>query len=72
MNTLGVSARGRVISRLSSYPLLVAVLWTTNHLLPAHGEWQRQQELSKGVVQPMIAVPASEVLAILANLLGSR
>jgi hypothetical protein len=72
MSTLGVSARDRFISRISSYPSLVAVLWTTNHLLPVEGEWQRQKELSKGVVQAMIAVPASEVPAMLANLPVSR
>ena len=63
MNTLGVSTRDRIISRVCFYLLLLAVVWTTNRLLPDWEAIEREKWEARGVVPPLIAVPLSELSA---------
>ena len=61
MSTLGVSVRQRASSRISFYLLLAMVLWTTNLFLPETGAWENASWEERGVAQPLIGVPLSEV-----------
>lgn len=61
MSQLGVSTRDRIISRICFYLLVLAVVWTTNALLPDWTAIENEKWEARGVVPPLIAVPLSEL-----------
>jgi hypothetical protein len=65
VNTLGISQKDRLLSRISFYMLVTLVLWVTNHLIPDFEALEAQRWEDRGVARPYIAVPMSEMERIL-------
>jgi len=61
MNTLGISEKERLLSRISFYLLVVLVMWGTNRLVPDFDALEAQRWEERGVARPYIAVPLSEL-----------
>lgn len=61
VNTLGISVRDRVISRISFYLLVFAVMWIANRFLPDWNAIEEKKWEERGVVPYYIAVPLSEL-----------
>lgn len=61
MNSLDISPRKKIASRICFYLLVLGVFWTTNHLLPDWDRIEREKWEARGVVPPLIAVPLSEL-----------
>lgn len=65
VNTLGISQKERLLSRISFYLLVMLVLWVTNHLIPDFAALEEQRWEELGVARPYIAVPMAELERIL-------
>jgi hypothetical protein len=65
VNTLGISQKERLLSRISFYLLVVLVMWGTNRLIPDFDALEAQRWEDRGVARPYIAVPLSELDRIL-------
>ena len=65
VNTLGISQKERILSRISFYLLVVLVMWGTNRLLPDFDALEAQRWETRGVARPYIAVPMSEMERVL-------
>lgn len=65
MNTLGISQKERVLSRISFYLLVLAVMWGTNRLIPDFDALEAQRWEARGVARPYIAVPVTELERLL-------
>lgn len=65
VNTLGISQKERLLSRISFYLLVVLVLWGTNRLIPDFDALEAQRWEARGVARPYIAVPMSEMERVL-------
>ena len=61
MATLGVSARARMISRISFYLLLIGFAQELTWLLPDFHQREVNVWVEYGVVRPLIVVPLSDL-----------
>ena len=64
MATLGVSARARMISRISFDLLLIGFAQELTWLLPDSHQRELNAWAERGVVRPLIAVPLSDLSVI--------
>jgi len=65
VNTLGISQKERLLSRISFYLLVILVMWGTNRLIPDFDALEEHRWEARGVARPYIAVPMSEMERIL-------
>jgi len=65
VNTLGISQKERILSRIRFYLLVMLVMWGTNRLIPDFEALEAQRWEARGVARPYIAVPLSELDRIL-------
>lgn len=61
VSTLGISQRERFFSRMRFYLVVVTVMWSLNHALPAPAEFEARNWEALGVMRPYLGVPFSEV-----------
>ncbi|MCB1204309.1 MAG: hypothetical protein KDN18_08610 [Verrucomicrobiae bacterium] len=61
VNTLGLTLRERLCSRLFFYILVFSGMWALNRALPDPLAQERAEEIALGVARPYIAVPYADV-----------